>query len=369
MSLPIVRFNTRGTVSEKEKRTLVARPHIFDESQIEKTQYNRKKLNKKFFSQFDSYFCDRFGGRNKLISLNKFLAYNVLGANIFNEKAIRGSNGWCFYTGTMANGGKHSKLSDYYKTNLMSENQLLSFKQNVAKAAEWCAENGIKTIFIICPNKHSVYPEKYPFQPRPSGITRSDQMCAVFKELGVPYVFSRDEIISKKDAHDYPLYWETDTHWNPVGAYISFAQILDLVQQAFPAVRFPHIEYETSVSYSMSSGDILPILGIEKSRSTRPALKPKGHENKDFYTYLHYDFMSSMHTKATDTNLPRAVVFHDSFFGALEPFVSPLFSECQYFFSQFREKDKAFLLEYKPDIVLFESIEWQAHSICGTLEL
>ena len=75
--------------------------------------------------------------------------------------------------------------------------------------------------------------------------------------------------------------------------------------------------------------------------------------------------MTSVHTKGTDPSLPRAIIFHDSFFGALEPFVSPIFSEVQYKFKQFSEDEKSFILEYKPDVIIFEAIEWLADTICG----
>lgn len=358
MALPIVMFDVRGTVSEKENRSLAARPALFGRGGV---------LNGRVFSECDSYLGDRFGGRSRLVSLNKRIAYGVLGANVFNEQAIRGANGWCFYTGTME-GCDHTKLSDFYKTNLLTAEQLAAFRESVAAAVGWCAERGIKAAVIICPNKHSVYPEKYPFRPRPDGITRADQLCAALDELGVPYVFPRDELVRQKNLFGYPLYWETDTHWNPAGAHVAFAQILRLLEGAFPGVPFPHVEYETTVSHSTSSGDLLPILGIEESRSTRPALSPVGAETPELYTYLHYDFMRSTHTEGADRTLPRAVVFHDSFFGALEPFVSPLFSDCRYYFTQFREKDKELLLADKPDVVLFEAIEWRAHSVCGALE-
>ena len=354
MSLPILRFNFSGTVSEKENRALVKVPSL----------RKNDKLNTDFFSDCSAYFNDRFGGREKLISLNKRVSYNVLGAAAFNDKAIRGKKGWLYYTGVMVQ-GRATKLSDFYKTNLLSKEQLSTFAENVRRTAQWCESNGIKVIFLICPNKHSVYPEYYPFQPRPEGQTRSEQLCSVFEELNLPYIFPLKDIIEKKSAFDFPLYWETDTHWNPVGANIAFERIFKIMRDYFPNTNFPKIKYDTVITYGEKEGDLLPILGLEHGHSTRPSLVPSGCKKEDFYTFLHYDFMTSVHTKGTDPSLPRAIIFHDSFFGALEPFVSPIFSEVQYKFKQFSEDEKSFIREYKPDVIIFEAIEWLADTICG----
>ena len=56
-------------------------------------------------------------------------------------------------------------------------------------------------------------------------------------------------------------------------------------------------------------------------------------------------------------------MFRDSFFTALEPFVSPLFSEVDYVWKDFTDSDKKRILEYKPDIVIFERVEWHAPNL------
>lgn len=56
-------------------------------------------------------------------------------------------------------------------------------------------------------------------------------------------------------------------------------------------------------------------------------------------------------------------MFRDSFFIALEPFVSPLFSEVEYVFKLFTEADKERILEYKLDIVIFEHVERYAPNL------
>ena len=103
------------------------------------------------------------------------------------------------------------------------------------------------------------------------------------------------------------------------------------------------------------------MLGIEEQNNTQIKTLPIGHNN--YYTYIKNDGMDGIHTQGAGKNLPRALIYHDSFFTALEPFVSPLFSEAEYIWKQFREEDKEYVLQYKPDIIIFEAVERYAPTI------
>ena len=350
--LPIVRFNRTGTVSERENRALASRPYLLVENRV----------NKNIFSEYSNYFNDRFGGRNRLIALHTYMQHQVLRGALYNEKAIRGKAGWWFYLSS----GDGDNLSDFTKTNLLSEEALEQFRTNVENTVAWCERQGIPCIFLVGPNKHSVYPEYYPIR-RPEGKTRADQLMGVLEDVGVPSVFPRDSIIAAKAGSEVPLYYETDTHWNPLGAFVAYEQLLPVLQVLFPERDFPVIEYDSRIEYSTTAGDILPMLAIAESRSTQPHVFPKDYEQEELYTYLKNEGVR-VHTKSAVAPDLRALVFRDSFFSALEPFVSPLFSEVEYVWRQFREEDKEYVLQYKPDIVIFESVERNCLSIVAGIQ-
>ena len=347
---PLITFNKNARISETEKRHLAERPRLFVENRI----------NKNFFTDCDAYFSDRFGGREKLVFFNKMLNIFINKNDILlNDNAIQGKDGWLFFR-------LDGNSADYNKANLLNDEQLESFKLDIKKTADWCAEQRIKCIFLICPNKHSVYQEFYPIS-RPHGKSRADQLATVFNELGVSYIFPRDYLISKKSEYDFPLYYETDTHWNSQGAYLTSILLRNKIDFLFPNIDFPKIEYETTVGYSMTAGDILPMLGLRESKSTQPKLMPTGGNTTDYYIYLKNDLQNfgkdGIITKGANSKLPRALIYRDSFFVSLEPFVSPLFSEAEYIWKNFNEEDKKYVLQYKPDIIIFEAVERYALTI------
>lgn len=351
--LPLVKFNRVGTVSEKENRVLVVKPYLFVDN----------RLNQNFFSEYSNYLNDRFGGRNRLITLNKFVQYNILKSAVYNEKAFKGKSGWWFYISS----SDGNNLLDFYKRNLLNNDELKNFRINIENTLNWCKTQNIPCIFFIGPNKHSVYSEFYPFE-RPSGQTRADQLVSVLQDVGVPYIFPRDALISKKNEIDVPLYYETDTHWNPLGAFVAYEQLLNMLKEMFPNQNFPEIQYDTKIEYSTTAGDILPMLAIENSKSTQPKLIPQGIMQAELYTYIKNDGGNGVRTMGADKTAPRALVFRDSFFTALEPFVSPLFSETEYIWKKFSESDKEYVLEYKPDVIIFESVERNFPFICSGIK-
>lgn len=343
ISLPLIFFDGKKTVSQKENRTLAKKPFFLEENQ----------LNQKLFSQYDSYLQDHIGFRDYLIYLNSKNPLHMEKPTAFNH-AIEGKDGWYFYIDA-ADG---NNLRDFYKRNLLSEAELGEFKKRVFAAASWCAEQKIKCIFLVCPNKHSVYQEFYPFE-RPSGITRSDQLTEVFESLGVNYLFPRDYLLSKKSEYDVPLYYECGTHWNSLGAYLAFALLQEKIEKLFPDTDFPKIDWSVKATYKSTTDSMLPMMGLDASlaKSTQIDFEAAGCELSDFYTYLKNEGRDGVHTKGMDENLPRALIFRDSFFTALEPFVSPLFSEAEYRWKNFSDEDKSSVLLYKPDIIIFECVE------------
>lgn len=341
---PFVKFNKTGTVSSTEKRTLAVKPDFTISD----------------FSKYDIYLQDRFGGRDKLIRIANFVDYKIFNKPIRNAKAFKGTNGWFYFI----DADEGHNLDDYYKINLLNETELENFKSSVKKTANWCQENGIKYLFIICPNKHSVYPENF-ISTRPQGITRTDQLVSVFDELSVPYIFPRDYLLEQKKVEKYPLYYETDTHWNKLGAYHAFEKIQDEIKNLFPYTNFPTIEFNFDISYSETVGDLLPLLGIKNAKSTQISVRPKNANFSDYFEYIKNEEKDGVVTEGKNKELPAAIVFRDSFFSALTPYFSTMFSHVEYNWRRMTDDDKEHILENKPDLIVFETVERYAITSVG----
>ena len=340
MLIPIFFFNIKEDISITENRTLAKKP----------------EFNEKLFSSCDSYIQDRFGGRNKYVKFANFIDYKILNKRILNERAFKGKNNF-FY---LIEYGDGYNIMDFYKKNLMSQEELSAFRENIKNTIEWCESNGIKCLFLIAPNKHSVYPENY-LSIRPEGICRVDQLISIMDELNAEYIYPKDLFIEKKKQTDIPLYYETDTHWNPLGAYYAFKEIQGKLNKLFPDVSFPEIEYDTKVEYSYDKGDIIPMLGIDNAICTRPELNPKDASFEEYYEYLEIRIEGKDRFKYAKnkehSELPKAIVFGDSFLFALEPYLPTQFSTTQLNWTYFCDEQKEYVLKNKPDVIIFEKVE------------
>jgi hypothetical protein len=340
ISFPLVFIDRKSIVSEKENRVLATFPTLWE---------NDRMIDIETIPQiFDNYINDRFGFRNVILSL----------ANIFNKTArtingnvIIGKKDWLFYSRP----DDGNNINDFFKLNLFTDDEINKFIENIEKRFEWCNSNNIKFVFLIAPNKHNVYPEYYPFD-RPEGITRTEQiMGALPDHLKEIVVYPLDYMVRNK-AGDMPFYFETDTHWNMAGAHCAFALLFNRVKQMFPSTEFPDIKFITDISYD-SFGDIVPMLGFTSyGRRTIPNVYPMdGWET--FYQYIKNERLGGVIIKNRQHSLPKAIVFRDSFFDVLEPFASSIFSSAEYNRKWFNESEKNYILENKPDIIIWELVE------------
>ena len=361
--LPPLLLDRTSVVSQKENRNLAQKPAIIKDG----------GMNRDYFSQFDAWLSDRFGLREPLVALDSVVKNRRKSKYALTDRALEGKDGWIFYI-------LDNNIADFCKINLLDEATLSRIEDNVRETVEWCAEHGIKVLYFIAPNKHSVYSEYYPFD-RPEGITCGDQVAAAINAGGADCFFPRDLLLEKKDSAPFRLYFKTDTHWNSLGAYYASEALRGKFETLFPEVQFPQITYRTEIQEGAYRGDLIPMLnkpGMEETECVSVVHESivnqffylpiiavddsfvPDNDNAFGYEYLYYapsHGISGVHTRGKNADLPRALVFRDSFFIALEPFVSPLFSEVDYVWKDFTEADKERILEYKPDIVIFEHVE------------
>jgi hypothetical protein len=345
MILPLIFIDYQSTYSTIENRAFAPFPSLSEPN---------------IFRQIDNYVNDRFGFKRYLMYVNSLFDSNIL-RDKKSDRALIGKGGWLFYIDK--NDGDN--LADFQKTNLFDASAIGQFITRIAERAAWCDENGIQFVFMVTPNKHNIYPEYYPFE-RPGGITRMDQVIAAMPpELLERTIFPRDYLLSKKAAHDYPLYYETDTHWNKQGAFYAHELLRAKIQAYFSETDFPLITYFATIAGRPAREDIPPMLGLESYGSTREIhIEPETGWDS-YYTYIKNNHRDKpwdgandiIITEHRDQTLPRAIVFRDSFFMALEPFTSTLFSSTEYIWRSFDKTDQEYILNNKPDIIIWEKVE------------
>jgi len=335
--IPLIFIDTKSNISLMENRTLATFPRIYNIRDIINTP-----------KAIDNYIDDRFGFKNKFLSLANKL---ITPSNTINGNVVIGKNDWLFYS----NENDGNNITDFFKKNLLDNGEIERIVNYINDINNWCNNNDIYFILLIAPNKHNIYPEFYPYK-RPKGITRTEQIMNIIPDsLMNNIIYPVDELLNKK-TKDLPLYYETDTHWNMAGAYVAYEIIKNNIKNIFSELNFPDISYITDISFDFS-GDIVLMSGFDSyGKRTIPNIYPVNGW-RYYYEYEKNEEHNGIVTRNNDISLPTAIVFRDSFFVQLEPFISTLFSTVEYNWRQLSENDKQYIIENRPNVIIFEIVE------------
>lgn len=309
-----------------------------------------------FPQQFEIYFNDNFGFREKLV--HRYLReMKKRFGKIESSRVIDGRDGWLFYTGD-------DMQQDFLGDVPLSNQKLEGWIADQERKEKWLSERGIRYLLVIAPNKQSIYPEYLPdYLVNVKGTTRFEQLENFFDGKLPSYMLSFHEILhdSKNSAR---LYDKTDTHWNLFGGYIAYNQIVDRLSQWYPAAEFK-VDFTFQEELAVEKGgDLAEMIMMQDSlNEERPILTEYDKCSKDYPFNLHLSDIgpekkeipkmrgcSSAHLKA--------LVFHDSFFHRISPFLTENFKQVVYLSKKYDQENVEQLIElFHPDLVIEERVE------------
>jgi hypothetical protein len=324
-----------------------------------------------FPSEYENYYDDNFVLRNSLIRL-----YNFNKLQVFQESpstnVIRGNNGWFFY--------KFSNYESYYCSNNNSE----VFERlyiEILRRKNIVESTGSEFYFLLAPNKDTVYRDQLPENIKKNKCENSfsKQFLEYIKNKeSLNLIDPREALIKEKDKNN-PIYYKTDSHWNQLGAYIGYKELMTEIIKDSPSIK--EIS-EGSLSYSLkekSTGDLSNFMGLgdyyyEPQNSNPYFDKLNNFElevTKDFkYNPGYYSYkdlnkdkinnISNFKTKKENNilNSKKVLFYRDSFSWSLAPFISNTFEEVNYISPEKKSIfDENKLNSFNPDIFIFQVIE------------
>ena len=297
----------------------------------------------------EAYFNDHFGCRKCLVQW-----HNKMRWFLFNDKYTRdvlfGKDGWLFTT-------QFQRIEHYSGQIQFTPEQLHDWKVLLEKRRDWLARRGIAYVFVVTPDKQTIYPEELPRlgeKVRPE--TMLDQFFAYMRTNStVPVLDVRDVVSAAKTIG--PVYLKTDTHWNLLGGFVSYQELVRTLARQVPALKLeplPITEF-TLTNRLQPGGDLTRILGTSMVESNAyfftpdPELPKFTTKSPTIEHYKDPGFINNPQAKG------RLILFHDSFAGSWTPFLG-------YHFNQITTRwqydlDPAAVERDKPDIVVTEMLE------------
>jgi hypothetical protein len=296
-----------------------------------------------FSQSYENRFNTNFFLRDQLIHLDYRVRYFLLREIIY-PQVVLGSQGWMYYT-------NEGNLDYYQRVRPLTADQTDRIVSNLQAIQQKLDAQGIKFLFVIAPNKETIYPEFLPASiPTTRNPTWADQITVSLKDTPVRVLDLRQPLLQAKQQT--LVYFKTDTHWNPVGAHVAYSQILNMLRPSFP-ILVPHPITDFDQVAEISSGDLAGLIHL-KGEITEPFIALKARFEKPSRG-LKNPPAGQMITVMPDANLPTAVIFRDSFFNGLQPFTSEHFYRVTYV-SDFAVNFDL-IAEEKPQIVILEVAE------------
>jgi len=305
----------------------------------------------KFPGSFTRYFNDNFGLRNTLIRVNAFIKFNMLEVSPSRE-AVIGKDGWLFYA-------LEGPIADYPGVTKYDLSSVEKWARSIEMKRDWLEKQGIVYIFLVAPNKSTIYGEFLPDIYKLSRKSALDQFYDyVINHTKVEIVNTQKALLEAK--HKGRVYHKTDTHWNDYGAFIACNQIMQSVAKRFPLITLDSLENYTMTKKSVDGMVLARMMGgPEFIRENSIKLEHKHN------ALVIIDNMDKGSTKPAiysqnSLALPRAIVFHDSFFTSVAPFLAPHFQYSRYYWQYWNKATpiEEIISSQKPDIIIEEVAEW-----------
>lgn len=326
--------------------------HMGPQSQVNE---NRKLAEKPTFTSstmrtfpitFQKYVNDTFAFRSQLIQLKNWVSIVLLKSSP-KSSVIIGREGWFFF----------NSKGPLQKEKLFTNTELNTIQQNLEEVRYLLALKSIKFYVFITPDSQSIYPEYLP-DYLSGGKTRFDQLISAFKNSDSPVMLvdPRQALLNGKVTHrEYRKY---DTHWNAFGAFVAYQELARVISHDFPQVH-PQSLNEFTVSHQKSlNNDLLNILAISGIyQEDIPILKPivKQQAQQTIISCRYRPNCEKIRSTITNSKLPKAVMYRDSFNISVIPYLSEHFREILYLWTHsMTTKD---IETNKPDMVIFQVVE------------
>jgi hypothetical protein len=305
-------------------------------------------------ARFEAFYNDRFGFRGSLIQSLSALQVRWL-AHSSTAKVTVGKRGWLF-SSELPGGPDHRAARPFTTEDLERWRRVLEARR------DWLARRGIRYLFVVAPNKQSIYPEDLPrgLRRQQAAGSRVEQLVAhLAAHSDVPVLDLRRPLLAAKAGER--VYDQTDTHWNDRGGYVGYRAILEALAPAFPVLApRPRADFE-SVVERRKGGDLARMLSLDDQLPEEYlglARRTPWHVREADAGIRLPPGPQPFAFENDDPGLPRAVFLCDSFTTQMYPFLSEHFRRVVYLWQMaFPTFETQFLERERPDVVIQEMVE------------
>lgn len=266
---------------------------------------------------------------------NNFKENNV-NENSLPEKKIKGKKGW-YFLGNASLGVLNSSLG----IEKFSHKTWEISTRNILRLEHFFKDKAIPFYVQVPRNKHVIYKENLPFiflYP-----PKMDTLINFWKQKNKNVIDQKQVLVKAKDT--VQVYHKTDSHWNAIGAFVGYTELIGAIAKDFPEVNIQKIS-QFKINYTNSNKQDLALLTNSSKGELIPELVLKDSEKN----------------KQSKSKKYKVLIFHDSYIYAQYSWLKNSFKEVVLVKGL---PDKRRILEEKPDLVIFELVERNLHLLAN----
>ncbi len=298
----------------------------------------------RFPERLQQHHSDTFGLRDVLLRARSVLFCLWLRVTP-SEDLVVARDGWIGYAAG-------DVLQDHRGARPFLPADLERWRTGLERRRDLLAASGARHLFVLCPNKETIYPERLPPAYAPVGPTRMDQLAAHLAEHSTAEFLDLRPVLHAARARDAPddlVYTPYGTHWTGRGAHAAYHAIASRLASWFPAVEPIEasecvVELQADPEDSWGRRLYVEDLLVQSERQFRPP-HGRAHVVASAERQLSPTWMV-----VHDERLPRGVLFHDSFFTTLRPLLPEHFSDLRLAWSDAFDED--LVAAARPDVVI-----------------
>lgn|GEM_PF-3552863 len=343
-----------GGISEQENRVLASRPAM-----------GALLTNPSdFVKRFDRWFSDNIGFRERLIrfyqlqnSMQNQVQY-MEGEFVY----LIGEQGHRYFA--ELNGMLIRRFQGKYPLSDERASALVDWLNQTKQSLD--AKN-IPFMMMLCTDKETIYPEYYPKAiHRGPGPTELERITAYLHEHTNVEVFNTRECLWSQ-KNNFLLYNKATGdlgHYNEIGAYFSYVELMKHIQPHYPAMRSFALE-DIDISYDESGS---PSVAVK----AEAPFKKLGADFFDGVDVLRPFTWENEAYENADLSLPTILFLRDSYASHNEKrflmnYIPHHFGRTILIYYRNIKYLDAYIAAYEPDIVVFEAGERMLYWFCDIL--
>ena len=333
-----------GLILPQRTNSFIENRRLAEQPQVPTTWQEFKNLP----LLFDKYYTDHFGFRWSLLHVYRHLKF-VINDSPIDSSIFGKEKGWIYYASKVHG----DVIGDYRNINQFSDNQLETLIKELKEKQQWLAKQNIEYIFVIAPSKHYIYPEFLPDYIQPIQQTNLVKQLndALLKHPEINFVNLAPPLKKAKDSQ--LLYFKADTHWNFFATNIAQFQIAQVLAHLFNQDITPYLySHNEFTQKEEMQGDLAQYMGLGqyfKEEKITPEFDPcSQYSPKDRKLFT---------TQCSGSDL-NSLIFRDSFFSSLQPFISQYFKNSTFVWEKMTYKRaQERILINKPHVVIEEWVD------------